>query len=142
THTLPPARISYSLQKSWSIQIAVFTCRPTTSFLAKSLHEGHSNMANWREKLEKIKNAQIEIMRSEPYKDFGLVPNPAASDAAIAVAENRLGVELPASYRAFLRLYDGWPRFYEGASLLGTANLGRREHQDVVQSVLQAAETP
>jgi hypothetical protein len=51
-------------------------------------------------------------------------------------------VALPDSYLAFLCTHDGWPRFYEGASLLGTANLGVRRYDDLVQAVFQAAETP
>ena len=99
-------------------------------------------MTAWRNKLEQIRNAQIEIMRDEPYKDFGLVPNPGASEIAIRAAEARLGIELPRSYRDFLRAHDGWPRFYEGATLLGTANLGKREYEEVAQAVFRAAETP
>ena len=99
-------------------------------------------MTEWRETLERIKSAQIEIMRTRPYKDFGLVPNPGASETAIAAAEARIGVRLPESYREFLALSDGWPRFYDGATLLGTANLGRREYEDVVQAVFRSAETP
>lgn len=99
-------------------------------------------MTEWLETLDLIRSAQMEIMRTRPYKDFGLVPNPAASGSAIAAAEARLGVQLPTSYREFLSLYDGWPRFYEGATLLGTANLGRREYEDVVQAVFRSAETP
>ncbi len=99
-------------------------------------------MTAWRDTLEQIRNAQIDIMRDEPYKDFGLVPNPGASEIAIRAAEARLGIELPRSYRDFLRVHDGWPRFYEGATLLGTANLGKREYEDVAQTVFRAAETP
>jgi len=99
-------------------------------------------MTEWRETLAHIKSAQIEIMRTRPYKDFGLVPNPGASETAIAAAEARIGVRLPESYREFLALSDGWPRFYDGATLLGTANLGRREYEDVVQAVFRSAETP
>ncbi len=57
-------------------------------------------------------------------RDLGLIPNPAASPLAIKRAEKRLRRTLPPSYRAFLRLHDGWPRFFDGASLLGTATLG------------------
>lgn len=99
-------------------------------------------MTEWLDTLDQIRNAQTEIMRTRPYKDFGLVPNPGASGSAIAAAEARIGVSLPTSYREFLSLYDGWPRFYEGATLLGTANLGRREYDDVVQAVFRSAETP
>ena len=99
-------------------------------------------MTEWRDRLEQIRRAQTEIMRTRPYKDFGLVPNPGAAEAAIATAEARIGVRLPRSYREFLAVHDGWPRFYEGATLLGTANLGRREYEDVVQAVFRSAETP
>jgi hypothetical protein len=73
-------------------------------------------MTEWLETLDQIRSAQTEIMRTRPYKDFGLVPNPGASGSAIAAAE--------------------------GATLLGTANLGRREYEDVVQAVFRSAETP
>ena len=99
-------------------------------------------MTEWLETLDRIRSAQTEIMRTRPYKDFGLVPNPGASGSAIAAAEARIGAQLPTSYREFLSLYDGWPRFYDGATLLGTANLGRREYEDVVQAVFRSAETP
>jgi hypothetical protein len=39
-------------------------------------------------------------------------------------------------------VHDGWPRFFEGASLLGTANLGRRLYDDLVHAAFEAAETP
>lgn len=99
-------------------------------------------MTAWRDNLIRIKAAQTEIMRTRPYKDFGLVPNPGASDGAIAAVEARLGGRLPPSYHEFLTTHDGWPRFYDGATLLGTANLGRREYEDVVESVFRSAETP
>jgi len=99
-------------------------------------------MTHWRETLENIRHAQTEIMRSAPFKDFGLVPNPAASETAIAATEQRLGFSLPRSYREFLLEHDGWPRFYEGATLLGTSSLGRRDYEDVVEAVFRAAETP
>ena len=49
---------------------------------------------------------------------------------------------MPPSYRAFLELHDGWPRFFDGASLLGTANLGLRKYEDLARAVFEAAETP
>jgi hypothetical protein len=80
-------------------------------------------------------------MRLSPYRDAGLVPNPGASLAAIALAEERLGRPLPPSYRAFLRSHDGWPRFFEGATLLGTANLGKRLYEDLARAAWEASET-
>ena len=49
---------------------------------------------------------------------------------------------VPPSYRAFLALHDGWPRFFDGASLLGTAHLGRRKYEDLARAAFEAAETP
>jgi hypothetical protein len=92
--------------------------------------------------LADIRRVQTEIMRAAPYRDLGLVPNPGASNAAIDAAEQRLGRVLPPSYRAFLARHDGWPRFFEGATLLGTANLGRRLYEDLARAAWEAAETP
>ncbi len=92
--------------------------------------------------LIKIREAHTEISWLQPFRDLGLIPNPAASEVAIARAEERLGRALPPSYRAFLRLHDGWPRFFDGASLLGTANLGHRQYEDLARAAFEAAETP
>ncbi len=92
--------------------------------------------------LDAIRDAQAEILRAMPYRDFGLTPSAGASEGAIRVAEERLGRRLPPSYRAFLARHDGWPRFYDGATLLGTANLGRRMYEDLARATFDAAETP
>ncbi len=99
-------------------------------------------MARWQALLKQIRQHQTEIMRIAPFRDVGLVPNPAAAARAIAAAEQRLGRPLPPSYRAFLTQHDGWPRFFEGASLLGTANLGKRCYEEAARATFDAAETP
>lgn len=99
-------------------------------------------MARWQALLKNIREDQTEIMRIAPFRDVGLVPNPPASSVAIAAAEERLGRELPPSYRAFLAQHDGWPRFFEGATLLGTANLGKRCYEEAARATFDAAETP
>jgi len=99
-------------------------------------------MARWQALLKGIRQHQTEIMRIAPFRDVGLVPNPPASSIAIATAEERLGRELPPSYRAFLAQHDGWPRFFEGATLLGTANLGKRCYEEAARATFDAAETP
>jgi hypothetical protein len=81
-------------------------------------------------------------MRAAPHRDLGLVPNPGAAASAIDAAERRIGRALPPSYRAFLASHDGWPRFFEGATLLGTANLGLRLYADLARAAFEAAETP
>jgi hypothetical protein len=99
-------------------------------------------MARFQALLAEIRDVQTQIVRLTPYRDFGLCPNPAASRVAIEAAERRIGCTLPPSYRAFLRQSDGWPRFYDGAALLGTASLGRRLYEDLVRAAFEAAETP
>ena len=89
-----------------------------------------------------IRETHTEISWLQPYRDLGLIPNPAASEVALARAEERLGRALPPSYRAFLALHDGWPRFFDGASLLGTAHLGHRKYEDLARAAFEAAETP
>jgi len=100
------------------------------------------NMANFSSLLRRTKELQTEILRLAPYRDIGLVPNPGASASAISAVEERIAHRLPPSYREFLTLHDGWPRFFEGATLLGTANLGKRMYEDMARAVFEAAETP
>jgi len=92
--------------------------------------------------LIKIREIHTEISWLQPFRDLGLIPNPAASEVALKRAEKRLKYALPPSYRAFLALHDGWPRFFDGASLLGTANLGHRKYEDLARAAFEAAETP
>jgi hypothetical protein len=99
-------------------------------------------MRTYHALLKEIRRVQTEIQWLMPYKDVGLVPNPGASREAVASAERRVGRPLPPSYRAFLRDHDGWPRFFEGASLLGTASLGKRSYEALAQAACEAAETP
>ena len=89
-----------------------------------------------------IRELYTEISWLQPFRDLGLIPNPAASKLAIEKAEERIGRALPPSYRAFLELHDGWPRFFDGASLLGTAHLGHRKYEDLARAAFEAAETP
>lgn len=95
-----------------------------------------------QELLITIRELHTEISWLQPFRDLGLIPNPAASKLAIEKAEARMGRALPPSYRAFLELHDGWPRFFDGASLLGTANLGLRKYEDLARAAFEAAETP
>lgn len=92
--------------------------------------------------LFKIREIHTEISWLQPFRDLGLIPNPSASDVALTRAEERLGRALPPSYRAFLRVHDGWPRFFDGASLLGSANIGCRQYEDLARAAFEAAETP
>ncbi len=83
----------------------------------------------WRVLLSEVRGTQLEIGKLSRELDgearLGLAGNPAAPPSAIAIAELRLGFRLPPSYRQFLAFSDGWQLFYEGAHLLGTADVGR-----------------
>jgi hypothetical protein len=92
--------------------------------------------------LRTLRELQAEIQRRAPYRDFGVKPNRGASRSAVAAVERRLGRALPPTYRDFLRAHDGWPRFYDGATLLGSATLGRRTYEDLARATFDAAETP
>jgi hypothetical protein len=92
--------------------------------------------------LIKIRETHTELALLQPFRDLGLIPNPAASEIALKRAEKRLKHKLPPSYCAFLSVHDGWPRFFDGASLLGTATLGHRKYEDLARAAFEAAETP
>lgn len=100
------------------------------------------SQATWQELLQSIRSRQTELMRQRPWRDSGLVPNPSGREAQLAATEARLGHALPPSYRAFLANHDGWPRFYEGAGLLGTRELGREKHLDLVSQTFESCFPP
>jgi len=79
----------------------------------------------WQTLLGSIRAIQMELKRREPERGIGLAGNPAAPESAILVTELRLGRKLPPSYRQFIGFSDGWTSFFNGASLLGTGELGR-----------------
>lgn len=99
-------------------------------------------MAEWIELVERLREVHTEILRLAPYRDLGLVANPGGSPQAIRAAEQRLGIALPPSYREFLTRFDGWPRFFDGASLMGTACLGDRVYDDFARAAFEAARAP
>jgi hypothetical protein len=94
----------------------------------------------WQNALSEIRKVQTELLRLAPYRDAGLVPNPGATSDAVERAERRVGRRLPPSYRAFLARHDGWPRFFDGAALLGTRELGKSSYADLAHAALDAAE--
>jgi len=96
----------------------------------------------WQEKLERIYWVQTELADLFPHRNDGLIPNPPADSESLARAERRIGRPLPPSYRAFLSRFDGWPRFFDGAALLGTKDLGKSSYADLAQAAFEAAETP
>jgi hypothetical protein len=97
-----------------------------------------SHTPDWANHLAEIRRLHTELRRAAPYRDDGLVPNPAATPAQIAAAESRLGIQLPPSYRQFLLRHDGWPRFFDGADMLSVEQLGTGEHLRAARALLQA----
>jgi hypothetical protein len=90
------------------------------------MKEAGEDEPRWRSLLGRIRALQMELKRVLPERHIGLAGNPAAPESAIVVAELRLGRKLPPSYRQFLAFSDGWPDFFEDASLLGTGEIGRQ----------------
>lgn len=90
----------------------------------------------WRSLLGSIRTVQMELKRLLPQRQIGLAGNAAAPESALVVTELRLGRKLPPSYREFLGFSDGWPSFFENATLLGTGELGRRGALDSVNERL------
>jgi hypothetical protein len=56
--------------------------------------------------------------------------HPPATDADIAAAEKRLGFELPASYRALLKIHNGATRLFEFDHLFGTADFASEWYEE------------
>src|SRR5690606_41679986 len=76
------------------------------------------------------------------FREIGSGRNPGGSREAIRAAESRVGLPLPPSYRELHLQHDGWPRFFEGASLLGTDDLGTPRYELIARAAFEAAETP
>jgi hypothetical protein len=90
----------------------------------------------WAAALAEIRRLNTELRRVHPYRDDGLVPNPPATRVQLAELQARLGFELPPSYQTFLLRHDGWSRFFDGVTLLGTQELGQSLHQRAAQVLL------
>jgi hypothetical protein len=94
--------------------------------------------SRWQTLLGSIRAIQMELKRRQPQRPIGLSGNPAAPESAILVSELRLGRKLPPSYREFLAFSDGWSSFFNGASLLGTGEIGRLGTLDAAHERLLA----
>ena len=92
--------------------------------------------------LSEIRAKKLELARVDPRSGMPVAPPSAASEKGVAAVERRLGRRLPPSYRAFLLQHDGWPQFFQGASLLGVHHLSRGTFVDVARMVVDECETP
>ena len=97
---------------------------------------------SWRAELDAIRALLDEIALNAPYRDVARAPHAPAERRAVVAAERRVGRRLPPSYRAFLAESNGWPRFFDGAALLGADELGREADAELARSLFEAATTP
>jgi SMI1 / KNR4 family (SUKH-1) len=99
-------------------------------------------MDNWKDTIGKIREVKAELASVHPRMGPVIAPPPGAGLRTIAIVERRIGHHLPPSYRAFLHLHDGWPLFFQGASLLGTRELSKPGPFEVTRAAFAAYETP
>lgn len=93
-------------------------------------------LPRWRRTLDSLRETQTELVRLCPFRDHGLSPHPSASVEELADLQRRLGLTLPPAYREFLAYSNGWSRLFDGADLLGTAQLGAGEPRRVARALL------
>jgi hypothetical protein len=74
------------------------------------------------------------VSRVEPYDEIEPRPNPPASSREIDAYERRIGLKLPASYRAFLELHNGydWLAFFGPFLSIGEVSPGGSYFDDIV----------
>jgi hypothetical protein len=96
----------------------------------------------WYETVNLIRARKLELAAADPRAGMPVMPSARAGERGIAAVERRLRRPLPPSYRAFLGTHDGWPQFYQGASLLGVRHLARGTYDEVTRLVLEEWEAP
>jgi SMI1 / KNR4 family (SUKH-1) len=99
-------------------------------------------MDAWKETIARIREVKMELARVNPQAGPVVAPPPGAALRAISTVERRICRRLPPSYRAFLHEHDGWPLFFEGASLLGTRELSKPGYAELTRAAFAAYETP
>lgn len=99
-------------------------------------------MDHWKDTIGKIRQVKAQLASVVPGLGPALAPPPGAGLRTIATVERRIRHHLPPSYRAFLHLHDGWPLFFQGASLLGTRELSKPDPFQITRAAFAAYETP
>jgi hypothetical protein len=99
-------------------------------------------MSMWRDRIWQIRNLKMDLAKVDPTVGPAIAPHPGATPRAIVAVERRIRRRLPPSYRAFLAEHDGWPLFFQGATLLGTHELARGNHAELAEAAFGAYETP
>jgi hypothetical protein len=96
----------------------------------------------WQDTIREIRRLKIELASIDPGTGPSVAPHDGAPMRTISIAERRMRRRLPPSYRAFLHQHDGWPLFFQGASLLGTRELVQSRYADLTRAVFESYETP
>jgi len=99
-------------------------------------------MNDWKDTLGKLREVKLELAHVRPDDGPVIAPPPGATLRTIATVERRIRRRLPPSYRAFLHEHDGWPLFFEGASLFGTRELSKPGYAEITRAAFAAYETP
>jgi hypothetical protein len=97
---------------------------------------------NWQDTIQQIRRLKLELATLDPDVGPAVAPHEGAALRAVSIAERRLRRKLPPSYRAFLHEHDGWPLFFQGASLLGTREIVQPKYADLTRAVFESYETP
>lgn len=96
----------------------------------------------WQDRILEIRRLKIELAEIDPHAGPSVAPHHGAARRAITATERRIRRRLPSSYRAFLQQHDGWPLFFQGASLLGTHELAKANYSELSRAVFESYETP
>ncbi len=99
-------------------------------------------MQNWKDTIARIRQVKMALSAACPELGPAVAPPAGAALRAISAVERRIRRRLPGSYRAFLHEHDGWPLFFQGASLLGTRELSKPSYHDLTRAAFAAYETP
>ena len=88
--------------------------------------------------LKEYKDAKKAYFDAVGITDSFKTPEP-AKENEIKVLESKLGQKLPASYREFLKLQDGFPEFDGETNILSVQDMSRF-YGDEANAILQAME--
>jgi hypothetical protein len=99
-------------------------------------------MDDLKDTIWQIRRAKMELAKLDPDSGPAVAPHPGTSLRTISAAERKMRRRLPPSYRAFLTEHDGWPMFFQGASLLGTRDLHKASYASRTRAIFESYETP
>jgi hypothetical protein len=99
-------------------------------------------MDDWKDTIGRIRQVKMELSAASPEVGPAVAPPPGAALRVISAVERRIRRRLPPSYRAFLHEHDGWPLFFQGASLLGTRELSKPGYTELTRAAFASYETP